>query len=177
MVGVQHQNNAINLVKQQKKQYLTEFSKKNCICAYKYVTIFSACWRKLEPFLGTAAVEWVTSLVNLSVRPVDSTQWGFNSTKNKCDSCCSGAYVMKQWGVYISFHALTDFEQTCVLCDTLYKVLMCVGSSGMTPGGKSQQAVFTTNIWRKGYSVLCDMVQLIMFTNRCQSSTANISRQ
>lgn len=46
MIGVQHQNNAINLVKQQKKQYLTEFSKKknkNCICTYKYVTIFSAC--------------------------------------------------------------------------------------------------------------------------------------
>lgn len=34
MVGVQHQNNAINLVKQQKKQYLTEFSKKKL---YLYV--------------------------------------------------------------------------------------------------------------------------------------------
>lgn len=31
MVGVQHQNNAINLVKQQKKQYLTEFSKKKTV--------------------------------------------------------------------------------------------------------------------------------------------------
>lgn len=37
----------------------------------EYITIFSVWWRKLESLPGAAAVEWMTSLVDLTIKPVD----------------------------------------------------------------------------------------------------------